>query len=182
MADNSRSPSAGQPTGPTASPASSGQHRPSQQSLSCTYCRQRKIKCDKVHPCSPCQKSSLNCVFPERVRHPKKRRNEAKAANEELLRRLGRMEELIERMKDEGQELQGDKADVLSPADSVATQDTGPKTSEAVHTDVDRYIGGAYWRSLTNEVCHCYRSYVSQDSNTFHLSGRRYTPDDGRCI
>lgn len=30
---------------------------------SCTYCRDRKIKCDKGHPCSRCQVKGLECLY-----------------------------------------------------------------------------------------------------------------------
>ncbi|EEU45290.1 uncharacterized protein NECHADRAFT_13054, partial [Fusarium vanettenii 77-13-4] len=31
---------------------------------SCIHCRQRKIKCDRQHPCCQCVRSKLECVFP----------------------------------------------------------------------------------------------------------------------
>ena len=50
-------------------------HTPTRQVLSCTSCRQRKVKCDKISPCNPCQKTGLECIFPvRRVRASKKQR------------------------------------------------------------------------------------------------------------
>jgi hypothetical protein len=156
MADSSLSPSSGGSQGPTL--GSSGLRHRSQQQLSCTLCRQRKIKCDKIHPCSPCQKSNLRCAFPERLRHPKKRRVETKATNEELLRRLGRMEELIEKMKEEGKDRNGLEIEGQSSAspDTMQTmlEPSGPVQAPDINgTDVNRFIGSAYWRRLANEVC-----------------------------
>jgi len=168
MEDNLQSPSPGK-DGPIPISGSSAPHRPSQQPLSCTHCRQRKIKCDKIHPCTPCQKSSLNCVFPERVRHPKKRRNEAKANNDELLRRLGRMEELIGKMQVEGIDINPLKTEEhgsSSPEGAQTKRETseGAKSSNSNGSDVNRFIGSAYWRSLTNEVGLAHELYACWSS------------------
>ena len=147
----------------SASTATSGSaHAPQQHALSCTHCRQRKIKCDKIHPCSPCSRSNLHCVFPERVRHPKKKKNGAKAANEELLQRLSRMEDLIEKMKVEGKDINGARTsetrDSASPripylnreaSEGSRSQDGGSPSGDGT----TRFMGSAFFRSLTNEVC-----------------------------
>lgn len=130
--------------------------RTTQQPLSCIHCRQRKIKCDKTHPCTKCKRSGLDCVFPERVRHPKRRRDGSKA-NNELLHRLGRMEELIEKMKTEGKDMDGNKIGSFGPAspetpDSKGSMSDGTRSSQETGIDVSRFIGSAFWRSLTNEV------------------------------
>ena len=143
----------------TLSPAS-GQRNSVQQPLSCTHCRQRKIKCDKKYPCSPCSRSNLTCVFPERARHPKKKSASSKATNDELMRRLGRMEELIEKMKVEGKDVNGKK---LVDDESTSPGTTGSRhTSEArspgsnapdpAEDGMSRYLGTHFWRSLSSEV------------------------------
>ncbi|KAH8673956.1 hypothetical protein BX600DRAFT_509177 [Xylariales sp. PMI_506] len=61
--------------------------------LSCTACRNRKLKCDRAKPaCARCVKSSSECVYPESRRKPAfKRRNvrelEARLAQVEVLLR-----------------------------------------------------------------------------------------------
>lgn len=137
-----------------------------QHSLSCTHCRQRKIKCDKVHPCSPCSRSGLACVFPERVRHPKKKSGNSKAANDELVRRLSRMEELIERIKVDGKDVHGNKIaeDRISARPSMpgirreSTEDSEVPKSQRENCQEDGgsestlFMGGAFLKSLMNEV------------------------------
>ena len=155
MADNLQHPTSGTAPSPT-----SAHRNPTQHPLSCTHCRQRKIKCDKRYPCSPCSRSNLTCVFPERARHPKKKPASSKATNDELMRRLGRMEELIEKMKVEGKDLNGLKI--------VKEDSTSPDTSRSRHTSearspasngpdpaedgMNRFIGAYFWRSLSSEV------------------------------
>ena len=168
MADNPQRP----PSGPALSPAS-GQQNPAQQHpLSCTHCRQRKIKCDKNYPCSPCSRSNLKCVFPERARHPKKKSATSKATNDELMRRLSRMEELIEKMKVEGKDVTGKKL-VQEPSPSPDTsrsrhtseaRSPGSSGQDPAEDGMNRFIGSYFWRSLSSEVGAnmpmCQRNYL----------------------
>lgn len=144
-------------SGNALSPGSS-QRNPAQLPLSCTHCRQRKIKCDKKYPCSPCSRSNLNCVFPERARHPKKKSAGSKATNDELMRRLGRMEELIDKMKTEGKDVNGKK--LVEDGSTSPDTSRSRRTSEAPSSNgpdpaedgMNRYIGTYFWRSLSSEV------------------------------
>ncbi|KAL9131066.1 MAG: hypothetical protein Q9217_000889 [Psora testacea] len=110
-----------------------------QYPLSCTNCRQRKVKCNKIHPCSPCQRSGLDCVFPERVRHPKKKKTGLKTTNEELLARVNRMERLIGRMEGEGRSVREESPKPYSPpVISVPTQVEGLRQAVDDASDEDR--------------------------------------------
>ena len=155
MADKSQR--HGSASGPSsANPATS-------HTLSCTHCRQRKIKCDKVHPCGPCQRSGRDCAFPERARHPKKKRSTSKTTNDELMGRLERMEELIERLKSEGKDTNVGRAveesSSRSPSMPQITRETSAGSrsqdggSDVTGDGTTRFIGSAFFRSLTNEVC-----------------------------
>lgn len=151
--------------GSASGPSTSLSHPPQQHALSCTHCRQRKVKCDKVHPCVPCQRSKLECVFPERVRHPKKKKgNGSKAASDELMLRLARMEELIEKMKAEGKVVNAGNPTLEDHGSaSPRTQQSRRQMSDGSRSQGEggsdagdgttRYIGSAIFRSLTSEVC-----------------------------
>ncbi|KAL6718136.1 hypothetical protein ACLMJK_004223 [Lecanora helva] len=147
----------GKPKSPSSSTASHQARYP----LSCTHCRQRKIKCDKVHPCTNCKRSTLECVFPERARPSKKKRNSSKATNDDLMQRLGRMEELIEKMKAEGKGIGGNKSaeeqGSRSPSmEQISREISGDSKSQGspdlAGDGTTRYIGSAFFRSLTTEV------------------------------
>lgn len=155
MADPSPRP----PSDTALSPAPT--HRNStQHPLSCTHCRHRKIKCDKRHPCTPCSRSNLNCVFPERARHPKKKSASSKATNDELMRRLGRMEELIEKMKVDGKDVNAKKPgeDGSTSPDASRSRHTsearspGSNGPEPAEDGMSKFIGTTFWRSLSSEV------------------------------
>ena len=64
--------------------------------LSCTTCRQRKIKCNKLNPCNNCQRSGISCQFPtRRTQAPRVRQHAREARDTELLRRVQRLESLV---------------------------------------------------------------------------------------
>lgn len=48
------------------------------KAFSCLRCFERKVKCDKNHPCANCVKSNVDCVFriPSAPRRKKKRATE----------------------------------------------------------------------------------------------------------
>ena len=68
--------------------------------LSCTNCRQRKIKCDKSNPCSACKRSGTDCVFPKRIRVPRGQQGarHSKFRENELLQCIRKLEALVEKM------------------------------------------------------------------------------------
>jgi hypothetical protein len=48
------------------------------KAFSCLRCFERKVKCDKNHPCANCTKSNVECIFriPSAPRRKKKRATE----------------------------------------------------------------------------------------------------------
>ena len=57
---------------------SSGKGDRAQKAFSCLRCFERKVKCDKTHPCANCVKSNVDCHFriPSAPRRKKKRGTE----------------------------------------------------------------------------------------------------------
>ncbi|KAI9794244.1 MAG: hypothetical protein M1816_006170 [Peltula sp. TS41687] len=123
--------------------------------LSCVSCRQRKVKCDKANPCSACHRSSVECIYPPRVRLPRGRQGGTRRRSVELARRLSRVEELLEK-------LGGDPAAVPASAPNLGDSPEGPAASEGsfdsqeyepvMKADGSRYLGGDFWTSLSGEV------------------------------
>lgn len=131
--------------------------------LSCTNCRKRKVKCNKTSPCSACDRSSLVCIFPNRARLPRGRTSGSKTANVELLRRVNKLEELLE--KANGNPKDGSpKASAPPPRSEPldSAQISGINACETSENSVvpqnirvetlDRYMGGNFWKSLAYEV------------------------------
>lgn len=64
--------------------------------LSCTSCRQRKVKCDRSDPCDQCLKLGIECIFPtRRIRAPRGRQDDLEPRDAELLRRISRLESML---------------------------------------------------------------------------------------
>lgn len=142
-------------------------------SLSCVSCRQRKVKCDKARPCSACQRSNVECVFPPRVRLPRGRQGGSRARNAEITRRLNRLEGLVERLGGEAVLTANVQSNEAAAKDSTALkasveEDVGngvsgvqsKESSESrdyepiVQPDGSRYLSGDFWNTLSGEVSH----------------------------
>jgi hypothetical protein len=131
--------------------------------LSCTNCRKRKVKCNKTSPCSACDRSSLICIFPNRARLPRGRTSGSKTTNIELLRRVKKLEELLD--KANGEPKDGSPTASVPPSQSERSHSTQTSDTNACETPedlvvshsvrvgtLDRYMGSNFWKSLTYEV------------------------------
>lgn len=116
--------------------------------LSCELCRERKIKCDKLEPCSNCISAGALCVPVHRLRLPRGRhaRRSARTASpgrpgrvrpastsiavdEDLNKRIQRLEELVDTMA----------SDIVKPA--TGSESSGISVSSlraTVLTCIDR--------------------------------------------
>jgi hypothetical protein len=115
-------------------------------SLSCLTCRQRKIKCDKLSPCSGCQKSKFSCSYPPKLRS----RTKKAASNQALKLRLEKLEDLVQTLSKPST-----KHDSTSPTRRINGE--GPGSSAELgrlvtEGDESRYIENSFWVTLSNEV------------------------------
>lgn len=142
------------------------------KSLSCTSCRQRKIKCDKTQPCTGCRRSNIDCVFPPNLRLPRGRQGGSRARNAELTDRINRLEGLVKRLSGKpaaAEDLSFATTAMIDPKVSGAVVDQHAQTTYAgltaneptniqendpiVKADGSLYLGGDFWSSLSGEVC-----------------------------
>lgn len=76
LASNSNMASPTQPTAPatpaSATPAPQSREPRIKQEYSCVLCKQRKVRCDRLNPCSSCVRAGVSCL--PGVRQPYKRR------------------------------------------------------------------------------------------------------------
>ena len=125
--------------------------------LSCKSCRQRKIKCDRVHPCYNCQKSGHECVFPQPLRQPG-----AKSRNAEITKRLSRLEKLVGTLGHDPDTLEK-QISQISPPESERSQGTSEpdKAIQSLqiheHEPINRsggsrYMSSEFWSTLSGEV------------------------------
>lgn len=133
--------------------------------LSCTNCRQRKIKCDKSNPCTACRRSGIDCVFPKRTRVPRERQGSRnyKSRDDELLRRIGKLEVLVEKM---GGDIHNPLISAepsgrhITSSSEVSASTLGYKGSSIIQAlpmekmmlVEKKYISGDFWANLGGEV------------------------------
>lgn len=148
---------------------------------SCTTCRKRKVRCDKRHPCSNCQKAGIECIFP---RPGRAARRSKKPPDSELLARLRRLEGVVQSLGKgvdgedlspthteggEGKENEGeDSTNTHEPSgrppgaapectrgQKASTGTTGLEKEMGrlvVGDGRSRYVSNNFWASLTSEV------------------------------
>lgn len=166
------------------SPPVSGPSAPPVNPRSCTTCRKRKVRCDKRHPCSNCNKAGTECIFPGPGRAPRRSR---KPPDTELLARLRRLEGVVQSLG-KGIDEDGDVEAAEAEAKPVKAEveDSGRicldknaflgihKSSGQsadptgllrefgrlkVEGGRSRYVSNKFWVSLSDEVS----GFVSQD-------------------
>ncbi|RSL87635.1 hypothetical protein CEP51_002135 [Fusarium floridanum] len=123
---------------------------------SCVVCRSRKVRCDKLSPCSNCRRAGIPCVVPSNDRPPRwARRLErvtdglvqegAEPAGELVMERLRNLEDLVKELR--GQLEQASAG--ASPAGSGSAQGNSPSEgrrdasspSTSTTSDVQKYFG-----------------------------------------
>ena len=150
-------------------PRQAAQTAPTRKVLSCTSCRQRKIKCDKANPCDSCLRSGITCVFPtRRTRVPRARRDSLEARDAELLRRIRHLERMLANKVDVSPTgLNGGRSGgsisptLVSPLPSSGVLAEGTPTGVTVDDHYaafvkqqgssSRHLNSDFWSSLSNE-------------------------------
>jgi hypothetical protein len=141
---------------------------PHQKLLSCLGCRQKKVKCDKRYPCRGCQHSGSECVFPLRKRKARKPRSR----NAEMILRLGRLEELLEKYEPNGPKTPSPQhAALLEEATKPSEPMIGDNVAQtikqhlmdhsamayqtpfvSVNGSTDRFMSSEFWSNLGDQV------------------------------
>lgn len=120
-------PAAVQPERPPTQPRSSAPR----VRLSCESCRQRKVRCDKLSPCTSCVRLGFVCVPVERARLPRGRTRKPPErvghTDKELADRVAKLEQLLRKVA----ERDGRPAKVeAAPLSAVPSASTGSERTE----------------------------------------------------
>ncbi|RAL16344.1 Zn(II)2Cys6 transcription factor [Aspergillus homomorphus CBS 101889] len=141
--------------------------------LSCETCRQRKVKCDKLNPCTNCQRLGTRCVPVERARLPRgrsgrlasERSNHDPDAN--LRDRVAKLEGIIRDLARSGygSSTRAAVPDAAAAADGPSygsrsttgkdkrsDDDAFSEDSDGGVQTPDSYLGSSFWANLLNEV------------------------------
>ncbi|KAA8571960.1 hypothetical protein EYC84_001902 [Monilinia fructicola] len=125
--------------------------------LACMFCQQRKIKCDRKHPCSHCTKSRVQCVPATQVPRQRRRR----FPERELLDRLRQYEDLLRQNNIKFEPLhqassggkESSQADNLGDSDDEQPKIAGPNASSpSSNFSSDRVYGVTnVWHAMSQE-------------------------------
>ncbi len=108
---------------------------------SCVTCRRRKVRCDKLMPCSNCRRAMVPCIFPAPERAPRRPRrkdlntlksHQSSERELELLKRLRKLEGIVEELSGQVElETSSTKpaASNSSSPEAVSATDTQPRSS-----------------------------------------------------
>ncbi len=140
---------------------------------SCATCRQRKVRCSRLHPCTNCAKAGIDCIFPG----PGRAKRYARSADEiELAGRLQKVEQELQRLTERVDEPAGDGL-VSAPAPAASTSSVSvcdgasaqpqrspfpsPQSSHNTEREVGRlvlkagqkqYVNDSFWANLGDQV------------------------------
>lgn len=120
--------------------------------LSCSSCRNRKIKCDKAQPiCTQCTRFGFECAYPSR----KPTRRVPRPRQTELLDRTSRLETIVgkadpARLVQLDQELKAGRGGEIATPARESTQ--SPAVKDTVAQGVDKYLSGEFWGHLCSEI------------------------------
>ena len=147
--------------------------------LSCEACRQRKVRCDKLSPCTSCQRLGFVCVPVERARLPRGRTRKppekAGSSDKELADRVAKLEQLLRRVAAERDETAPAQAEQhqstglgseqpfdLNTRDAEAWRDQNaePETQSAITPTNPQqrsrftasYMGSSFWEDIMQQV------------------------------
>lgn len=82
-----------------------------QRVLACILCQQRKVKCDRKHPCANCVKARAQCIPATQVTRQRKRR----FPERDLLDRLRKYEDIMRQNNIKFEPLHKESPDKYSP-------------------------------------------------------------------
>lgn len=133
--------------------------------VSCQSCRSKKLRCNRVQPCSNCSARGIACTF---LVPPQRQQNGSSAttsSNSELLQRIERLESLLQfrpGLRDDNLHIPTPNSDI-SYADSYQGHDSELQLLQDVGARQDSLVcqtGMCYARqgtSLTCSSCHLLR-------------------------
>ncbi|KAH8422302.1 uncharacterized protein LDX57_000060 [Aspergillus melleus] len=135
---------------------------------SCVVCRARKVRCDKLSPCSNCRRANIACVIPSAHRSPRWARRLEHVANDaaaqpepaatQAMERLRTLENLVKELR--GQLEQANAAVARSAAGSF-----GVNSPDSTHDRDGDSLRGLSGRTTQNNVQDQFGRLVVQDND-----------------
>ncbi|KAH6951846.1 fungal-specific transcription factor domain-containing protein [Fusarium avenaceum] len=165
---------------------------------SCVVCRSRKVRCDKLSPCSNCRRANIPCVVPSNDRPPRwARRLERiandgqggtgegadKLGNDQVMDRLRTLESLVKELSGQleianAAASRGGSSDAASPPD--ANRDAASPSSTSTTSDVQKHFGRMVLKD-TNQgryIASGFWSRISDELDGLKMDTRKLADDE----
>ncbi|KAK4554186.1 hypothetical protein LTR86_008713 [Recurvomyces mirabilis] len=143
---------------------------------SCVTCRKRKVKCDKLNPCSNCNRAHIECIFPAPGRAPRKMRKPGEGRDKELLDRLRRLEGVVKGLGVDPEAGEGSSKEIESSTperqkDVILSESHTPDPSRSQGDDTSTTTAGnqpsAAERNFTDKTRYIEEYQQSRFENRF---------------
>ncbi|KAJ5288620.1 hypothetical protein N7478_001650 [Penicillium angulare] len=143
------------------------------KSRSCVICRSRKVRCDKLSPCSNCRRANIACIYPSADRPPRWARRLERPVTGEVMERLHHLEGLVKDLTGQLEQAHAATRSAAgsshSPGSSTHDHDGGyqgnmhsagsgsiqnTKFGRLVLNDASksRYVGSGFWSWVNDEL------------------------------
>ncbi|KAH7009932.1 hypothetical protein EDB80DRAFT_714107 [Ilyonectria destructans] len=149
--------------------------------LSCTFCRGRKLRCDRQSPCGACARRGkpAECIFTCSEQERKDAIDYRPARSQQTRQRIARLENLVTEMRDivqSSRQPSGDNASPsempvyteppLNPSDGHATDDMGKLS---LTDDRAVYTGSSHWVTILEDI-QCLKDELSEEYSNANTS------------
>ena len=110
---------------------------PGPKRRSCAVCRARKVRCDKLSPCSNCRRGNIACILPSSDRPPRWARQLERAPSNATSNAPAQVMDRVRELESLVRELSGQLERLNGAARSSAGGSTGPGSPESSRQDGD---------------------------------------------
>ncbi|KAJ6114950.1 hypothetical protein N7486_000728 [Penicillium sp. IBT 16267x] len=139
---------------------------------SCVICRSRKVRCDKLSPCSNCRRGNIACIYPSADRPPRWARRLERPVTGEVMERLHHLEGLVKELTGQLEQAhaaaKSSAASSNSPGSSTQDNEFGSQGDPSVigsgnlpnkfgrlalnDASRSRYVGSGFWSWVNDEI------------------------------
>ncbi|TGO38181.1 hypothetical protein BHYA_0080g00290 [Botrytis hyacinthi] len=157
--------------------------------LSCTFCRTRKLKCDRNSPCNNCSKRDLSssCTYIHnsraKISHTQRTREKPKDVQD----RIQHLEELVMTLMNQAKDTTAPSKPTISPGfqsstikprelswpdDATISESADSIGRISVEDEVQNYVGGAHWAAILENIAGLKDSLGSEEWPQGTASGK----------
>ncbi|KAG4028087.1 hypothetical protein MFRU_024g00570 [Monilinia fructicola] len=137
--------------------------------LSCTFCRTRKLKCDRNSPCNNCFKRGLSssCTYIHNSREKTSSTQRAKTKSKDVQERIQDLEKLVVALMNQKKDMSATSSQAVPPDYHASTAESSTSswpddstTSESadsfgrvsIEDELPNYVGGAHWAAILENI------------------------------